>query len=57
MTYPPEPDFGGPRMDADMPDYSDPGGDDFESLSRDRVPLRSAGHLEKPPLCRRFLIH
>jgi len=42
MTHPSEPDFGGPRMDADMPDYSDPGGDDFESLSRDRVPLRTA---------------
>jgi len=30
-----------PRMDADMPDYSDPNGDDFEALSRDRVLVRS----------------
>ncbi len=30
-----------PRMDAGMPDYSDPNSDDFEALSRDRVPVRS----------------
>ena len=29
------------RLDADTPDYSDPGGDDFAALSRDRVPVRS----------------
>ena len=29
------------RFDGDMPDYSDPSGDDFVALSRDRVPLRS----------------
>ncbi|MBL6931781.1 MAG: GNAT family N-acetyltransferase [Rhodospirillales bacterium] len=30
-----------PRMDAGMPDYSDPNSDDFEALSRDRVLVRS----------------
>ena len=29
------------RSDAGVPDYSDPDGDDFEALSRDRVPVRS----------------
>ncbi|MFQ5974451.1 MAG: GNAT family N-acetyltransferase [Alphaproteobacteria bacterium] len=29
------------KMDADMPDYGDPGGDDFAALSRDRFPIRS----------------
>ena len=29
------------RMDAGMPDYSDPNSEDFESLSRDRVLVRS----------------
>ena len=28
-------------VDAGIADYSDPGGDDFQSLSRDRVPVRS----------------
>ena len=30
-----------PRLDAGMPDYSDPHGDDFEALSRNRVHVRS----------------
>ncbi len=34
-------DVNQPRMDAGMPDYSDPNGDDFEALSRDRYPVRS----------------
>jgi len=29
-------------MDAGVPDYSDNDGDDFEALSRDRIPVRSA---------------
>lgn len=29
------------RLDAGVPDYSDPDGDDFEALSRDKVPVRS----------------
>jgi len=29
------------RVDAGMPDYSDPGGDDFVALARDRIPVRS----------------
>jgi ribosomal protein S18 acetylase RimI-like enzyme len=29
------------RSDAGVPDYSDPSADDFEALSRDRVPVRS----------------
>lgn len=29
------------RIDAGMPDYSDPGGDDFVALARDRVLVRS----------------
>ena len=28
-------------MDADMPDFSSPMGDDFQALSRDRIPIRS----------------
>jgi ribosomal protein S18 acetylase RimI-like enzyme len=31
------------RIDADIPDYSDSGGDDYHALSRDRVPVRSMG--------------
>jgi ribosomal protein S18 acetylase RimI-like enzyme len=30
-----------PRSDAGVPDYSDPNGDDFDALSRDKVPARS----------------
>ena len=32
---------GGHRLDAGVPDYSGPEGDDFEALSRDRLPVRS----------------
>ena len=37
----PRADVSARRFDGDMPDYSDPSGDDFVALSRDRVPLRS----------------
>jgi ribosomal protein S18 acetylase RimI-like enzyme len=36
-----DPDLAPRRLDAGMPDYSDPGGDDFVALARDRVPVRS----------------
>lgn len=36
-----DPELPTPKFDADMPDYSDPSGDDFAALSRDRVPVRS----------------
>lgn len=36
-----EPGLGGHRLDAGVPDFSGPEGDDFEALSRDRVPVRS----------------
>jgi predicted N-acetyltransferase YhbS len=34
-------DVNQPRLDAGVPDYSDPNSDDFEALSRDRVLVRS----------------
>ncbi len=48
MTTVPDPDITQPRMDAGMPDYSDPGGDDFVALPQDRTPVRSmaAGDLD-----------
>ncbi len=36
-----DPERAAPKLDAGMPDYSDPSGDDFAALSRDRVPVRS----------------
>lgn len=36
-----DPDIAQGRLDADIPDYSDPDGDDFVALSRDRIPVRS----------------
>lgn len=41
MATPTDSGVNQPRMDAGMPDYSDPNSDDFEALSRDRVPVRS----------------
>lgn len=41
MATTPEPGITTPRLDAGVPDYSDTNGDDFETLSRDRVPVRS----------------
>ena len=41
MATAPDPDITMQRMDAGVPDYSDPGGDDFAALSRDRVLVRS----------------
>jgi predicted N-acetyltransferase YhbS len=41
MVTIPEPGTTGPRLDAGVPDYSDSNGDDFEALSRDRIPVRS----------------
>ncbi len=41
MSAAPDPDVARPRMDAGMPDYSAPAGDDFEPLAHDRVPVRS----------------
>ncbi len=41
MSTPTDSGVNQPRMDAGMPDYSDPNGDDSEALSRDRVPVRS----------------
>ncbi len=48
MMTVPDPDITQPRMDAGMPDYSDPGGDDFVALPQDRTPVRSmaAGDLD-----------
>jgi predicted N-acetyltransferase YhbS len=48
MSAAPDPEFAGPRMDADMPDYGAPAGDDFEALPHDRVRVRSmaAGDLD-----------
>ncbi len=37
----PDPDIKPGRFDSDMPDYSDPGQDDFAALARDLVPVRS----------------
>ncbi len=37
----PDPDITLQPMDADMPDFSSPAGDDFLALSRDRIPVRS----------------
>ncbi|MFQ5955763.1 MAG: GNAT family N-acetyltransferase [Kiloniellales bacterium] len=36
-----DPEVAPRKLDAEMPDYSDPGGDDFVALARDRVPVRS----------------
>ena len=41
MTTPTQNSVNSPRMDAGTPDYSDPNAEDFESLSRDRIPVRS----------------
>ncbi len=41
MATRPEPGLGGNRLDAGVPDFSGPEGDDFEALSRDRLPIRS----------------
>ena len=41
MSITPENDVNEQRMDAGIPDYSDPQAEDFESLSRDRVMVRS----------------
>ena len=41
MSAAPDPDIARPRMDAGMPDYSAPAGDDFEPLAHDRIPVRS----------------
>lgn len=41
MATPSDPDITMRRMDAGMADYSDPGGDDFAALSRDRILVRS----------------
>jgi ribosomal protein S18 acetylase RimI-like enzyme len=41
MSTTPDPDITRQRMDADMPDYSDPAGDDFVALPHDRTPVRS----------------
>ncbi len=41
MATRPEPRLGGHRLDAGVPDFSEPEGDDFEALSRDRLPVRS----------------
>ncbi len=37
----PDPDIKPGRYDSDMPDYSDPGQDDFAALARDLIPVRS----------------
>ncbi len=41
MASTPEPGVGGRRLDAGMPDFSGSESDDFEALSRDRLPVRS----------------
>jgi GNAT superfamily N-acetyltransferase len=41
-----------PGSDAGVPDYSDPGGDDFDALSRDVVPVRSMVAGDLPALAR-----
>ena len=41
MATQPDPDITTQRMDAGMPDYSDPDGNDFVALSRDRILVRS----------------
>jgi len=41
MTPSADSDITSARMDAGMPDYSDPDGDDFEALSRDQVMVRT----------------
>ena len=41
MASTPEPGVGGYRLDAGMPDFSGSEGDDYEALSRDRLPVRS----------------
>ncbi len=41
MAIPTDSGVNQPRMDAGTPDYSDPNSDDFESLSRDRIFVRS----------------
>ncbi len=41
MSAAPDPDIARRRMDAGMPDYGAPAGDDFEPLPHDRVPVRS----------------
>ena len=48
MSTRPDPDITLQRMDADMADYSDPAGDDFVALARDRTLVRSmeAGDLD-----------
>ena len=48
MSPAPDPEFAGPRMDGDMPDYGAPAGDDFEALPHDRALVRSlaAGDLD-----------
>jgi ribosomal protein S18 acetylase RimI-like enzyme len=41
MATTPEPGITEPRLDAGVPDYSDSNGDDYQALSRDRIPVRS----------------
>ncbi len=41
MSAAPDPDIARRRMDAGMPDYSAPAGDDFEPLPHDRALVRS----------------
>ena len=41
MVTRPEPGLGRHRLDAGVPDFSGPESDDFEALSRDRLPVRS----------------
>ncbi len=41
MSAASDPDMTRQRMDAGMPDYSNPAGDDFVALSHDRTPVRS----------------
>ncbi len=41
MATTPDPGITRYRFDAGVPDFSGPEGDDFEALSRDRIPVRS----------------
>jgi len=52
MVTSPEVDVSNQRMDAGMPDYSDSDGDDFEALSRDRIPIRSITELDLDAIVR-----
>jgi ribosomal protein S18 acetylase RimI-like enzyme len=52
MTQPNRPIIPQRLADSAEPDYSDPYGDDFEALSRDRVPVRSMVAEDLPHIVR-----